>query len=632
MASATELAAIEKAKVLMVGAGGIGCELLKTLALTGFKDIHVIDLDTIEVSNLNRQFLFRKRHVGQSKAKVASEAVRNFKPDVNIVAHHANVKNPEFNMEFFKQFNVVLNGLDNVDARRHVNRLCLAAGIPLVESGSTGYLGQVTVHIKDRTECYECQSKELPKTYPVCTITSTPSKPVHCIVWAKDLLFGRLFGDKSLACDLVVHSKDLNSPSDTEDNDFFELKNGEAYDSYACRIFDGVFGHNIAVALKNENTWKARKKPCPLYITEVLPDLRNGNKDAIECCNGVSEHSVSAMRTLGLKNPQEVWSATDNARVFLQAIKLFLETRQKEIGNLTFDKDDQLAVEFVTAAANLRSFCFDIAMQSLFEAKGIAGNIVHAIATTNAIISGLIVLEAMKLLTDRAESCRTTYCLEYPRRQLLLMPAELAGPKATCYVCSENPLWLEVNTSKTKLREIIEKVVKSKLSVNSPIIMQGSYLLYETGDDLEENMVKQYNLNLEKTLNSFPIPITNDSVLTVEDLQQEFTCSIQIKHRESFDEEKEPDSMVLSGNIRSTIREQNGECSARAENEGQGAVSITQLANADVLIETEKDDDDEVVMVDTIVKSGTKRKVSRDAPEHADNVLPMGKRQKPETL
>ena len=55
----------------MVGAGGIGCELLKTLVLSGFEDIEMIDLDTIDVSNLNRQFLFRKRHVGMSKAKVS---------------------------------------------------------------------------------------------------------------------------------------------------------------------------------------------------------------------------------------------------------------------------------------------------------------------------------------------------------------------------------------------------------------------------------------------------------------------------------------------------------------------------------------------------------------------------------
>ncbi|KAF1896559.1 hypothetical protein Lal_00034257 [Lupinus albus] len=133
---------IKGAKVLMVGAGGIGCELLKTLALSGFCDIHIIDMDTIEVSNLNRQFLFRQSHVGQSKAKVARDAVLKFRPDISITAYHANVKDPDFNVDFFKQFNVVLNGLDNLDARRHVNRLCLAADVPLVESGTTGFLGQ----------------------------------------------------------------------------------------------------------------------------------------------------------------------------------------------------------------------------------------------------------------------------------------------------------------------------------------------------------------------------------------------------------------------------------------------------------------------------------------------------------
>jgi ubiquitin-like 1-activating enzyme E1 B len=145
--SEEERIAIEKEKVLMVGAGGIGCELLKTLVLTGFKHIHLIDMDTIEVSNLNRQFLFRKSHVGQSKAKVAREAVLKFRPGVDIVAHHGNVKNTEFDIDFFKQFSVVLNGLDNLEARRHVNRLCLAAGVPLVESGTTGYLGQVHMHV-----------------------------------------------------------------------------------------------------------------------------------------------------------------------------------------------------------------------------------------------------------------------------------------------------------------------------------------------------------------------------------------------------------------------------------------------------------------------------------------------------
>ena len=135
-------------------------------------------MDTIETSNLNRQFLFRNHHVGTSKARVAADSVRVFRPNANITVYQVrdslqgittydsmvdalqsilfiyegtrrlltvqgNVKESRFDKAFFGGFALVLNGLDNVEARRHVNRLCLSAGVPLIESGTEGYLGQV---------------------------------------------------------------------------------------------------------------------------------------------------------------------------------------------------------------------------------------------------------------------------------------------------------------------------------------------------------------------------------------------------------------------------------------------------------------------------------------------------------
>jgi len=93
----------------------------------------------------------------------------------------------DFGLTFFKRFTVVLNALDNRAARNHVNRMCLAADVPLIESGTAGYEGQVELIKKGLSQCYECTPKAAQKTFPGCTIRNTPSEPIHCIVWAKHL-------------------------------------------------------------------------------------------------------------------------------------------------------------------------------------------------------------------------------------------------------------------------------------------------------------------------------------------------------------------------------------------------------------------------------------------------------------
>lgn len=430
---------VSKARVFVVGAGGIGCELLKNLVMTGFRNIEVIDLDTIDLSNLNRQFLFRRSHIGKPKSIVAAEAVsRLASPPACIKAYHANIKAPEFGPEFISGFDLVVNALDNLEARRHVNRLCLAANVPLIESATEGYMGYVTPIVKGRTECFECQPKQAPKSFAVCTIRSNPTEPIHCITWAK-MLFGRLWGTKD----------DSNAVSDVSS-------------TTPAQVFDKVFAQDIADLASMEKLWAGRAPPTPLTFAAAsaaaaADDDNNENSGGGEA----------------LMEDQRVWGVRECARAFERSYNA-LEQRSVGCGRtpISWDKDDDQALDFVTATANLRAHIFGIAQTSKFDVKAKAGNIIPAIATSNAVIAGLIVTEAIKVISHRVDLCREVHLSTIPERVLVVNRMEPPNPK--CYVCGHHFLTVATDLHKTSLGSFVSLFIKKKLGFNDPSVLVNS--------------------------------------------------------------------------------------------------------------------------------------------------------------
>ena len=295
-----------KQKYFVVGAGAIGCELLKNFAMVGLgaspegkqiflfslhaffialialrarahknktKKFHflgkiiVTDMDHIERSNLNRQFLFRSYDVGKAKSTAASKAIKAMNPQMNTEAQENRVgadTEDIYTDDFFGSLDGVANALDNVEARTYMDRRCVFYRLPLLESGTLGTKGNTQVVIPDLTESYSSSQDPPEKSIPICTLKNFPNQIEHTLQWARDAFEGTFTQAPLAALQYLSEAdfleKTLKAQGSTPVETLEKIKkilvddNPHSFEDcvgWARRFFQDLFHNQIAQLLHN---------------------------------------------------------------------------------------------------------------------------------------------------------------------------------------------------------------------------------------------------------------------------------------------------------------------------------------------------------------------------------------------
>nr|MDO8076633.1 ThiF family adenylyltransferase [Candidatus Freyarchaeota archaeon] len=146
---------LSQSTVLIAGVGALGSMVAVFLALMGVGKLILVDMDTVELSNLNRQLLFTEKDIDEYKARVAAEKLREINPNVYVIDRNESLVNVP--RRYFEESDVIVDGLDNFEARRWLNSVCVGLNKPLVHGGMYGWYGNVQVVIPYVTPCLDCQ-------------------------------------------------------------------------------------------------------------------------------------------------------------------------------------------------------------------------------------------------------------------------------------------------------------------------------------------------------------------------------------------------------------------------------------------------------------------------------------------
>lgn len=241
---------ISESNLFMIGAGALGCEFLKNFGLMGISTnaknkTVVTDNDNIEISNLNRQFLFRKADIGKSKSKIACREAKKMNPKFNCEDRQSRI-GPEneniFDQNFWEEQTFIINAVDNIEARKYIDKQCTFYEKPLIDSGTLGTKANIQTIIPHVTSCYNDSKKtdeNSSNSIPMCTLRNFPALIEHCIEWGRELFI-------TYFTDIIIQLKNWGENKDV----FYEkLKHEDPFTQ--LEILLNI--KNLLLIIKNNN-------------------------------------------------------------------------------------------------------------------------------------------------------------------------------------------------------------------------------------------------------------------------------------------------------------------------------------------------------------------------------------------
>jgi len=458
---------LRQLRYFLIGSGAIGCEILKNWAMMGVGSlgngqVFVTDMDTIEISNLNRQFLYTADDVTKHKSVTAANAIQRMNKDINIKPFTLKVA-PEtedvFNNPFWQSLDGVQNALDNVPARLYVDGRCIFYKKSLLEPGTLGPKGNVQVVVPGLTESYGTTPDPPQKETPICLLHAFPNNIEHCLQWAREFLFeGYFTKDPEITNDFLNQENYLSTVSPNllrsaletiEKTVLTPCKSFRECIEWAHSSFEKHFFEAPSQILfsfpadyvddQGHKFWSgAKRPPTPVHFdannethvdfvmsaaflrayvhglinSESKPADFEKSREEIRQIAGslklkdfVPKVGVKIQTDPNAKDVPPETSDDDDQYVSSLQGKLNSMPPQarasfKRLNVVEFEKDDDRNwhIDFIHAAANLRATGYQIEPVDRLQCKLIAGRIIPAMITTTALVSGLSSLELYKLV------------------------------------------------------------------------------------------------------------------------------------------------------------------------------------------------------------------------------------------